>query len=330
MDVGLVCDSCRTFNPMGAPSCSQCDGTLALEPNGKHSGTTDASAADPGVVSAAPNGAAASSSVTNCPACGESVENKHRFCSACGCVISVPNPSEFARARDGSGKGSPRTTMLFSAMQKARPKLVLIRGDGVDGLSYSLAGEDHLAGRGDVPLAFPQDPYLSPEHANFIYRDGKLFVRDQDSANGVFLRIRGSVEIQFGDKFLIGEQLLAVEMPVQAEFSGARPDGTYAFSSPNQILSMKVVQLLRGGDTGFIYAVDTPSAVIGRSGNTINFPDDPFISGRHAEITYESEVLRLTDLDSKNGTFICVRNEKQLAHGDYVFLGQQLLRVEIV
>ncbi len=220
--------------------------------------------------------------------------------------------------------------MLFSAMQKARPKLVLIRGDGVDGLSYSLAGEDHIAGSGDVPLAFPQDPYLSPEHANFIYRDRKLFVCDQDSVNGVFIRIQGTVEIQFGDKFLIGEQLLAVERPVEAEYTSARPDGTYAFSSPNQALTMKVVQLLRGGDTGFIYAVDTDSAVIGRSGNTINFPDDPFISGRHAEITYKSGILRLADLDSKNGTFVCINKEKQLAHGDYVFLGQQLLRVEIV
>ena len=32
----------------------------------------------------------------------------------------------------------------------------------------------------------------------------------------------------------------------------------------------------------------------------------------------------------RNGTFIRVNGERVLKHGDYVFLGQQLLRVEIV
>jgi hypothetical protein len=40
--------------------------------------------------------------------------------------------------------------------------------------------------------------------------------------------------------------------------------------------------------------------------------------------------LTLTDLGSKNGTFLRVNDEQALEHGDYVFMGQQLLRVEIV
>jgi len=38
----------------------------------------------------------------------------------------------------------------------------------------------------------------------------------------------------------------------------------------------------------------------------------------------------LTDLGSKNGTFLRVVGEQALGHGDYVFMGQQLLRVEVV
>jgi pSer/pThr/pTyr-binding forkhead associated (FHA) protein len=41
-------------------------------------------------------------------------------------------------------------------------------------------------------------------------------------------------------------------------------------------------------------------------------------------------VLSVTDLGSRNGTFVRVTGEHVLKHGDYVFLGQQLLRVEIV
>ena len=40
--------------------------------------------------------------------------------------------------------------------------------------------------------------------------------------------------------------------------------------------------------------------------------------------------LTVSDLSSKNGTFLRIRGEQPLAHGDYVFMGQQLLRVEIV
>jgi pSer/pThr/pTyr-binding forkhead associated (FHA) protein len=69
---------------------------------------------------------------------------------------------------------------------------------------------------------------------------------------------------------------------------------------------------------------------IGRESNDINFPDDPFISGHHAQVSYAEGRLNLTDLGSKNGTFLRVNEESRLEHGDYVFMGQQLLRVEIV
>jgi len=69
---------------------------------------------------------------------------------------------------------------------------------------------------------------------------------------------------------------------------------------------------------------------IGREGNDINFPDDPFISGHHARVSWSGTRLTLTDLGSRNGTFVRVAGEQVLRHGDYVFMGQQLLRVEIV
>ena len=69
---------------------------------------------------------------------------------------------------------------------------------------------------------------------------------------------------------------------------------------------------------------------IGREGNDLDVPDDPFISGRHARVSWKNKQLSLTDLDSKNGTFLRISGEYPLKHGDYVFMGQQLLRVEIV
>ena len=39
--------------------------------------------------------------------------------------------------------------------------------------------------------------------------------------------------------------------------------------------------------------------------------------------------FQLVDLGSKNGTFLRIHEEAPLQHGDYVFIGQQLLRVEV-
>ena len=98
-------------------------------------------------------------------------------------------------------------TLFFSDMQNpAKAKLILIRGEGMDGLSFHLKAEQHIVGR-NGQLVFPDDPFVSPKHANFFYRDGRLVVRDEGSLNGVYLRVRGTVELSAGDQFLAGEQL---------------------------------------------------------------------------------------------------------------------------
>jgi len=232
-----------------------------------------------------------------------------------------------ALGREGSGK----KTLFFGAMQAARAKLVLIKGDGLDGVSFTLAGEEHQAGRSDVPLLFAEDPYMSPVHANFFYRNKHLVVRDENSVNGVFIRIRGSVPMELGDRFLVGEQVIEVQATLEpGEPLKASTDGTYFYASPRPPSHFRLLQLLRGGDTGLAFQALADVVSIGREGNDINFPDDPFISGHHAQVSFAEGRLSLTDLGSKNGTFLRLTRESVLQHGDYVFMGQQLLRVEIV
>ena len=93
---------------------------------------------------------------------------------------------------------------------------------------------------------------------------------------------------------------------------------------------MKLIQRLRGGEIGMIYRSRSDTISIGREGNDVNFLDDPFISGRHAQISISPEgQVTLSDLGSKNGTFVRINDEIALDHGDHVFVGQQLLRVEV-
>jgi pSer/pThr/pTyr-binding forkhead associated (FHA) protein len=213
-------------------------------------------------------------------------------------------------------------------MQGAHARLTLIRGDGLDGVSFTLAGQDHHVGRVECPILFTEDPFLSPVHANFFYRDGHLLVRDEGSQNGVFMRIHGTTRIEPGTRFLTGEQVLELQT-IPTAIDEATEDGTYFFASPRRNVMLRVVQLLPGGATGRV-CTTVSTLRIGRDGNDLNFPDDHFLSGHHAQIESNGIGLVLTDLASKNGTFLQISGEQRLAHGDYVFMGQQLLRVEIV
>lgn len=338
MDVGLVCDACSALTPIGVPHCKRCGEPVALDPR------RAAMAAAPPVPPTIPpdddEGQA-------CTKCGVFVAAGTKFCPNCGTRVVIapisfdvptrvgPRPSAqhaavqmpVAATKPVTAKG--RSTLFFGAMQSARAKLTLIRGDGEDGVSFTLAGVDHLAGRGECPISFPDDTFLSPVHANFIYQNNQLSVRDENSLNGVYIRIQGKAELEAGATVLVGEQVLTVRPAPQPE-DVPDDDGTYFSASIVRPATLEIRQNLRGGHAGWVYRPANDVVTLGREGNDINFPEDPFISGRHAELRLANGVLSVTDLGSRNGTFVRVNGERVLKHGDYVFLGQQLLRVEIV
>lgn len=254
-----------------------------------------------------------------CPACGASAPEDHKFCGRCGERLAAP-------ALAGGDSIAGKTLFM---QQPGQAKLVLIRGDGMDGVSYMLGGTDHVIGRSEGAILFPEDTLLSPRHANFLLKEGHLTVSDQGSANGVYVRIRRPMRLDSGGMFLVGEQILQVE--TSAPDLGPQPDaeGTYFYASPRRPSRIRLIQRLRGGDVGMIFRARGESLTIGREGNDVNFPDDPFISGRHAQVEVVDDHFVVTDLGSKNGTFLRLAEELELHHGDYVFCGQQLLRVEM-
>jgi pSer/pThr/pTyr-binding forkhead associated (FHA) protein len=316
MTLGLVCDACDALCALNATVCQVCGTSLGIV----------AAAHAPAAAASTP-AAAPGTGTRRCPSCGADVAANHRFCGACGKPMPAPEPAV-------AGKRPGPKTMFFGAMQApGRAKLILIKGEGMDGVSYVLSATEHLAGRSEGAILFPDDPLLSPRHANFIYKDGKLHVRDEGSVNGVFVRIIRPQQVDSGATFLVGEQLLRVEACPPDTVPVPDEDGTYFYGSPKRPSKLILTQLLAGGHYGMIFRARDDSLSIGREGNDINFPDDPFISGRHALVqsieTPTGTRFQIADLGSKNGTFLRVHNETPLFHGDYVFLGQQLLRVEI-
>lgn len=157
-----------------------------------------------------------------CESCMSPVPSGHKFCGRCG----TPVPDHILHLQAN----------FFSDMQDPeKARIVVIRGQDKhggeqEGLSYHLKADQHLAGHG-LDLDFSDDTYVSPKHANFFYRGGSLVVRDEGSLNGVFFRIRGSVEIAPGDSFLAGEQLFRLD-PTPKASDGNDAEGTFFYSSP--------------------------------------------------------------------------------------------------
>lgn len=249
-----------------------------------------------------------------CRSCSTPVPLGHKFCGRCGAAV----PPDILATR----------TQFFGQLQQpGKAKLILIRGEGVEGLSYQLNANEHVVGR-QGQLVFPDDPFVSPRHANLFYRDQKLVVRDEGSLNGVYVRLRGSAVLQPGEVFMAGEQLFRAEGPPPAtDEPGA--DDTHFYSSPKHQTSLRVVQLLHGGAEGMAVCARAGGLQIGREGGDLNFPSDLYMSASHCKIEMTDAGLELTDLGSRNGTYVRIASERELSHGDYLFIGKKLLRVEI-
>lgn len=249
-----------------------------------------------------------------CWQCYTPVPSGHKFCGRCGAEV----PAEIINAR----------TIYFSDMQNpAKARLVLIRGEGMDGLAYHLKMEQHVVGRkGQIP--FPEDVFISPKHANFFYRDGRLVVRDEGSLNGVYLRLRDPLDLAPGDTFRAGDQVFRIDLsPKVVESQDA--EGTFFYTSPKYASAFRISQLLLGGAIGMTVCARGNSLQLGREGSDLNFPADIFMSGSHCRIEENNGRFVLSDLNSRNGTYIRIKAEHELIHGDYVFIGRKLMRVEM-
>src|SRR5690606_34767297 len=75
---------------------------------------------------------------------------------------------------------APAKTMFFGALQQQAivPRLVVIKGEGGDGVTYHLSATNHVVGRSTGEIRFNEDFFLSPEHALFSVQGNRLFAKD--------------------------------------------------------------------------------------------------------------------------------------------------------
>lgn len=209
-------------------------------------------------------------------------------------------------------------------------RLVVEKGNS-PGATFPLAHRENGIGADGAAIALRDDPFVAPLSATVLFAEERLVVRDEGSANGVFVKLREPAPISPGDHFIAGERLFRFEGPVDLP----PPDGDQPLlGAPRpQAVAVRVVEVLAGGKTGRTCHRAAPSLTIGRSGCEMNFPGDALLAAQHAEIRVaEDGSAVLADLgQAPTGVLLRVRpqGEQPVQGGDLLQVGEQQLRIEI-
>jgi pSer/pThr/pTyr-binding forkhead associated (FHA) protein len=253
-----------------------------------------------------------------------------KFCGNCGKRLdatAAPVPADGGAAR----------TLFMHAADVVAPreklcKLVTIDQSGREGMTFTLKAGETLCGREQGVILFFDDPYVSPTHCRFAFHGGQLKVIDLNSLNGVYQRVQQERRLANGDLLRVGRQLYRYETLANAAFQVKKADGDTSriWGSPIGGAFGRIVQILEDGRTGEIRLLAGERCQLGREVGDIVVPTDGFISGRHCAFAQPSGETILTDLVSRNGTNVRILGEAEVAHGDFLLVGNQMLRVEIV
>lgn len=116
-----------------------------------------------------------------------------------------------------------RQRLLVEALPAAQPgvwgskdpgfkaRLVQIYEGGRRGDVFPIKEGEVALGREYGDITFPGDGFVSGRHAAFVFRSGRLSVKDLGSSNGTFFRLIQPTVVDHGDQLLIGRHLVKIE-----------------------------------------------------------------------------------------------------------------------
>ena len=207
----------------------------------------------------------------------------------------VPEASSGGAGPSFSVRAGHTSAVLASDLQprhrrsSANPgiaRLVMLLRDGSEGRTIPLNDGDADIGSREGEIIFGDDPYLSPRHARVSCRAGAYTLRDLDSANGVYVRLRDVQELHDRDMVLLGQQVLRFELLLDGELplGTSMAGGVLVFGTPEVSRFARLVQYTTEGVGRDVHYLFRDETVIGRENGDIVFTDDPFLSRRHAAI----------------------------------------------
>lgn len=109
----------------------------------------------------------------------------------------------------GAGDG---TTVMGSPLRGAWGRLASIVALNTAASVWVLRRPEEHMGRERGEITFPEDGFVSGTHCKVSTRDGRFFLRDLDSTNGSYLRVKAEGILAQGDLILLGQQLFKIDL----------------------------------------------------------------------------------------------------------------------
>jgi pSer/pThr/pTyr-binding forkhead associated (FHA) protein len=243
----------------------------------------------------------------------------NRFCASCGYNLG---------ALSGASPSVPAAAAAAPAAGGAGIVLTALRADGSEAGTFRMPDAPVVSVGRDTGSIFAGDSYLSPRHATFSKRAGQLYIKDEGSLNGVYLKVRPNEPclLEFGDVFRIGQEIIRFE---ELKGQGKSADGVERFGSPAKGYIGRLALVIGRDTTGNSFPVPERGVHCGRERGDILFSEDGYVSGLHCRIARGPDGrVYLTDVGSSNGTFIRLRSERAVAGTDILLMGQQLFRID--
>jgi pSer/pThr/pTyr-binding forkhead associated (FHA) protein len=275
----------------------------------------------------------AAPAMNTCTICKAQVAAHMKFCGECGARMdpSAPMPNASSQA----AAVAKQTQFLHAAdvvgIMQPKARLIAIDPTGKEGMSFNLKAAETVCGRVNGMILL-DDPCVSPTHCTFKFSNGRLSVVDGNSLNGLFVRLRAEVELQTGDVFRMGRQLMrfeAADAIPREPVVRAPEDDTKGWGAPSEPLPWgRLVQLLDDGRVGEVRLLRGAEVKLGREVGEIVYPLDGFVSAQHCVVASRGGKATLRDLGSSNGTYLRVRGERALVQDDFILVGNQMLRVD--
>ena len=184
----------------------------------------------------------------------------------------------------------------------------LVSADG--SREFVLSPGTSAVGRQDAEVLLV-DGTVSRLHARLYVEDGRLSVEDANSTNGS--RVNGirlepgkRAPVSDGDEVQFGQISLRVRGAAAPTESG--PTGTIvesggratAAAPPTSPEIARLVSL----PAGTVYPIYSFPAAVGRRADSAIMINDPYVSGKHAELIEDGGLITVHDLGSTNGTVV--------------------------
>jgi pSer/pThr/pTyr-binding forkhead associated (FHA) protein len=214
---------------------------------------------------------------------------------------------------------------------QSRYLLSVISG-GAKGQRFAIPTGSCAIGRNKGAVLFPDDVTLSPHHATLLVREGRLFIRDEGTPSGIFVRISGPENLAAQTQFTAGERLFRFLGPIRPHSPPAPGEKPIAYGAPfppgDRVFAVE--EILMGGRPGRVVLTGAPLLSIGKHACDFTYPQDAHLSLRHCELTPTQSGVVLRDTSDGGGTFVrlAARAERALVPGDTLRVGFQVFRIE--